>query len=169
MQNTFTIQQNVSFAELFRAALYILLTSPFFKRLVLTIVVLMLFSIITGVLTTNNNFTWLTLLQHLAPVIILILFFCVFMFLGCLVLYKIKPQNFKGIVYEFNHWGMTKMVNGKEYTRPWRSFSHMRETKNFFLLYISKMDAHFIQKRLFENDEEIENFRVLLKENISYR
>ena len=77
-----------------------------------------------------------------------------------------RQNHLKNVTYKFTHWGMEKTGNGIEFTRPWRGFQKYIETKSFFLLYIADADAHFIQKRMFKNSEEIDEFRNFLDENI---
>jgi hypothetical protein len=95
-----------------------------------------------------------------------VIFFFAAAFIICLLLLISKPNNFKNIVFEFNHWGMTKRGTNTEFTRPWRGFEKLKETKSFIFLYISENDAHTIQKRMFSSTDEMNAFLKFADQNI---
>jgi hypothetical protein len=41
------------------------------------------------------------------------------------------------------------------------------ETKHFVLLYVTKNDAHVIQKRMFKSDEDVESFMMFVSKYLS--
>ena len=96
----------------------------------------------------------------------LFLVIIIFAFLGCLFIYKSKPYLFENISYEFTHWGVVRHGEKTEFSKPWRDITKIKETKAFFLLYVGNADFHIIQKRMFENDSSITEFRNLLKEHV---
>ena len=75
------------------------------------------------------------------------------------------PNAVKNITYTFTHWGMEK-TGAKECTRQWSKFLKYHESKNFIFLYIDENNAHVIQKRMFNNSDELENFIFFAKEKI---
>ena len=57
-------------------------------------------------------------------------------------------------------------AEGCELFMEWKYFSHFLETKNLFILYEGKYLFKIIPKRAFSSDEDLQNFRILLKRNI---
>jgi hypothetical protein len=123
-------------------------------------------SMLLGVLTSSETFNLYTLITILGPLIGLIILLIAFIVLYTCIIYNTKSILFKRMIYNFTHWGLVKSGNGLEFSRPWREFLKVKETKSFFLLYISKNDAHVIQKRMFRNREEIKDFNFFLENNL---
>jgi hypothetical protein len=61
---------------------------------------------------------------------------------------------------------MVKKTRHNEYSRSWRGFVRLRETRLFLLLYINESDAHIIQKRMFGDKCELETFKKFAEQNI---
>ena len=51
----------------------------------------------------------------------------------------------------------------------WPSFSHARETKNLFLLYVSNYAFHMVPTRAFATDEEADGCRELVRKMVAER
>ena len=64
--------------------------------------------------------------------------------------------------YQFNHWGVIRHGDLTEFSKPWREVSKFKESKAFFLLYISNTDFHIIQKKMINGSDEINKFRDIL-------
>jgi hypothetical protein len=167
MANSFTIKQDLSLKEFFNAFLYIFFTSRIFKRLLLFMSIISGLGIILDFLTDSKKPLFVNIALSLLPLIFLFSFFFVFGFLATLFIYKTKTKLFKNVTYEFTHWGVMMSTEGADFSKPWREFIKIRESRLFFLLYISANDAYIIKKGIFENNEEIKNFRDFLKLNIA--
>jgi hypothetical protein len=103
-----------------------------------------------------------------------IIFPPLFMFLVCYVspyfgarsLYK-NNANFKGeIRYSFSDDGVTIEVTTARSELQWSSFVQVRETRDFFLLFVRKTMAHIVVKRAFASQEEIAEFRDLVRRHV---
>jgi len=109
---------------------------------------------------------YVTVLQVITPLLFPVIFLFAGTFILCVLMMVIKPNNFKNIIYEFTHWGMFKKGKGIEYSRSWRDFIKLKETKSFIFLYTTENDAHVIQKRMFRDTDEMENFKKFADQNI---
>jgi hypothetical protein len=49
----------------------------------------------------------------------------------------------------------------------WSNIFQAKETKENFLLFISRQQIYLIPKRSFQNDQEIDSFRMILKSNLA--
>jgi len=70
-------------------------------------------------------------------------------------------------VYDFTNWGMVRHGEKTEFSQPWRNITKVKETKVFFLFNIGVKDFHCIQKKMFTGEDEINSFRVFLKEKMT--
>ena len=71
------------------------------------------------------------------------------------------------MTYTFNHWGMEKKGNEFEFTRSWNWLLKYKVTKKFILIYTSQFNAEIIQKRMFNNNAELEDFILFIEERLS--
>lgn len=157
---TFTIKQEVSLLEF----IYMLLTSLSRLKMIQTIFI---FTILAGVISNLNNIlSYKGFVHFLYYPIALSVFFIFFIVIFATYLMNLKPYNYKNVIYYFNDSGMLKRGNGFEISRAWTGFIKYTLTKNYILLYISENDAHIIQKRMFENSIDLENFIKLLNSKI---
>ena len=152
--------------ELVQASLYIGLKSKIIKRFFLFFIPLAALCIVLGFVTTKDLFYWQAALQVLIPFVVMAAIFFIFILVVNALVLLIKPDNFRNVVYQFTHWGMTRSAKGFDFSRPWRDFTKFKETPSFFFLYISANDAHIIQKRMFGNEIELEEFRDLIKDKV---
>lgn len=165
MEDTFFIRQNLSLIEYYRAAMYLGIRNKRLRKFYYLILGMPLLLSLLDVFFIHQNWRH-TVFDFLLGITFPILFFYVGTFiLSCLIM-LIKPSLVRNITYEFNHWGMVKKGGGIEYSRPWRSFEKLRETKYILLLYISENDAHIIQKRMFPTHAELETFKEFADQNI---
>jgi hypothetical protein len=168
MPETFTIKQEMKFIEFLKAVYFQASKIKIVKRL-------FLFSVILGTVNSllnlasplKHEIVWYQLiLQALVLPLFFVAFFFVFITLGVFLLIKFRANHFKNITYYFSHWGMEKTGNGMKFTTPWSKFIKFQESSNFIFLYITKNDAHIIQKRMFENNEEIQSFKQFISKHI---
>jgi hypothetical protein len=168
MQFSFNVNQDLSFFEYFKGALYYF-NNKRFKIFIAIIFIFPLLSDIFALLTiTNYRISLTSVFLSLIPIGILLLMAFTITLIVCSYFYNIKPQFFKNISYSFNHWGIIRNSEISGFSKPWREISKFKETKSFFLLYISGLDFHIVQKRKFNSSEDVANFRALLKENIKH-
>jgi|SRR5882724_10535961 len=162
-----TIHQDFTFREYSRGMLATFLRV---KKVMIFFIVLPLVLALSPLLgyftVANYTFGWRELAQIILIPIILFGLMCGLVFILSLAFFRSKPAMFKNIIFRFSGTGMIKSISGMEITRDWKDFTGLKETKSFFLLYISKTDAHIIQKRLFGNQQEMDAFRDLLKANL---
>ena len=164
MLNSFTIKQDLTLKDFFSSTVYYYLSGRLLKRFFLFLTLLMLLSTFVGPSTTFLE----TLITIFVPIIILLLMVITGTFFICVFIYNSKPYLFKNVSYNFTHWGIVRHGERTEFSKPWREISKFKETKSFFLLYIQKTDFHIIQKRMFNDANELNDFRILLKENITH-
>jgi len=169
MANTFTIKQELTFLELYKASFHLFIKAKAFRRMMLIVYVPIILLSLSGLILSFTNsyvnagsvFSFISLL--FAPGIV----YLIIILMSATYIYLARKEHVKNVTYTFNHWGMIKTGNGYEFTRPWRSFLKYKETSSFLFLYIGDFDAHFIQKRMFSNDDELNDFKKILTQNIS--
>ncbi|MEI6946712.1 YcxB family protein [Paraflavisolibacter sp. H34] len=166
MRNSFIIRQDLTFREFASSTLYYYFSGRLLKRFFLFLTGLALLSVFLGFASASNGIDLVTIISSFAPIIILLIAVTAFAFFICLYIYKSKPYLFEGVSYDFTHWGVERLGERTEFSKPWRDITEFKETKAFFLLYVGNNDFHIIQKRMFANPEELNDFRKLLKANI---
>jgi YcxB-like protein len=168
MKETFIINQELKLKEVLSAFYYLIPRMRLIKKI-------FLFSFIAGMMTsivefsshTKNSTIWYIFIFRLLFLpSFLALFFFVFIFLAAVLMMKLKPDHFRNVTYRFTHWGMEKTGKGINLTKPWSEFIKFRETKNFILLYITNDDAHIIQKKMLNSNEELESFKQFISQHI---
>lgn len=168
MKETFTINQNLKLKEVLSAYYYIIPRMRLIKKI-------FLFGFIAGIFTSvvelsyriENSTTWYIFIFRLLFLpSFLALFFFVFIFFAAILMMKLKPDLFSNVTYRFTHWGMEKTGKGINLTKPWREFIKFRETNNFILLYITSDDAHIIQKKMLNSNEELDSFKQFISQHI---
>ena len=164
MQTTFTINQNLTYREFLSSTLYFYLSAKLLRRFFLLVIGLSLFSNILGLMTTSKGLKVTDFVSAIVPSVILFLMVIIFSIVICLIIYKSKPYLFHNVSYDFTHWGVVRHGEKTEFSKPWREITRVKETRAFFLLYIGRTDFHIIQKRMFGNINELDDFRSLLKE-----
>ena len=165
MTETFTLKETTTFKEY----LTILYYQTFRKRIVKRILIFLgIVSILRVVLefALGVNTKWhLVIFNLLLAPLFLVAFLYVVPFLIAILLRKFKPAVFNA-TNKFTHWGMERTGEGFHVAMPWRKFVKYRETKKFILLYITKDDAFVIQKKVFDSNEQLEDFRQLILDKI---
>ncbi len=168
MQSSFSIKYHLTLLEFYYSSIYSAIRNKRLKKFYYLIPgILVLSGLLNFFLDTKkSSYSIGLIVQFLFPILLFLIFLFVGIFILCLIVQLIKPNYFKNINYEFTHWGMFKKGIGFEYSSPWSKILKMKETKSFFLLYVSENDAHIVQKRMFKNEEEINNFKSLVIEKI---
>jgi hypothetical protein len=98
-----------------------------------------------------------------------ICFYVAGLFILLLLMRVLRPALFKNISYTFNHWGMYKRMEAREYSIPWRDFTGWEETRSFFILYVgvkNAQDGHIISRKGLD-EKEWHEFIEFLKERFS--
>lgn len=164
MTETFTVKQEIKFSEFLNVIFFQASKMKLIRRLFLISFVVSFASVVLDLVTTSEQTrNWYQLIfSFLVYPVFLFLFLSVAMILAAILLIILRPNHFKNVTYLFTHWGMEKTGKGIEFSRPWRKFLKVRESRHFIFLYISENDAHVIQKRMFSSKEEIEEFKQLI-------
>jgi len=165
MQENFRIAQNLNLIEYYTAAIYLGLRNKRLRRTFIIVFTLPFLTILFDIFFARSRWSETLSTFGLLLLVPLAFFYIGLFLLSCLVM-LIRPSLVKNAAYEFNHWGMIKKTRDNEYSTPWRDFLKLRETNRFFLLYITENDAHIIQKRMFSDSSEQENFRRFADQNI---
>lgn len=168
MKETFTINQDLKLKEVLNAYYYMIPRMRLIKKI-------FLFSFIAGIFTSvvelssriENSATWYIFIFRLLFLpSFLALFFFVFIFFAAVLMMKLKSDLFSNVTYRFTHWGMEKTGKGIDLTKPWSEFIKFRETNSFILLYITSDDAHIIQKKMLNSNEELDSFKQFVSQHI---
>jgi len=168
MPDTFTIDHDLNYREYLRVIIYLVIRMKIMKKIfLLSFFGFLAIAIFILALYTAKNHDWSVIVfQVIITPVMPVLSLSVFLFFFSTLFYLFRPRLFRNITYRFTHWGMEKTGKGFEYSRPWRNFSEFRETKSFFLLYISPGNAHIIQKRMFKNTGEAEALKNFVRKQI---
>ncbi|QST00982.1 YcxB family protein [Pontibacillus sp. ALD_SL1] len=73
----------------------------------------------------------------------------------------------KEMTYTFNEEGVHQKGRRSDNYYEWSDFSSFQETPELFLLYVSKRKAILLPKRFFENQEQQEQFKTIVRERRS--
>jgi hypothetical protein len=165
MQNI-TLHFHLRFPELLRVNLY-LAARRMLPLLLLPIGFSLLPYIIEYVAARTISFNLETELEYQLPLLVILLLATITYSLVLAVGYYRRSAYFQDLSYEFSHWGLiaTSAFSGSV---PWRSFLGYKERPKFILLYMSKYRVISIPKRIFDSSEELETFRLTLRDNLPY-
>lgn len=169
MQQTFNIPVDLTLKESLDSTFYIYRSSKRVRRYLLLFLIIMIISQTLGWIVSPGPLTITSVLTILVPMVFMGLFVSLFIAVFSTYIYKSRPYLFRNVNYEFTHWGVTRYGEKTSFSKPWREITRYRESKNFFILYVDKMDFHVIQKRMFQDPFEEANFRDMLKENITHK
>ena len=81
-------------------------------------------------------------------------------------LYQTNRILQKPIRYRFGRGGLSTATPSSEERVAWSALHQVRETRDAFYPYLSAGHAYVIPKRFFESEEQIEQFRALLRESL---
>jgi hypothetical protein len=109
--------------------------------------------------------------QTLIPISLIPFFFLAFRYILTPIqvrrVYDQQSELHKPIDMEITE---DKLISSNDYghsRRPWSDFTKWKEDENLFLLYHSDAIQTMIPKRIFSSQDELNNFRRLLTNNIS--
>jgi hypothetical protein len=91
----------------------------------------------------------------------------VFLCLAAIMMLKFKPAAFKNITYQYTNWGVERLGEGLAFSAQWNKFIKLVETKQFLFVYLNESNAHVIQKRMFKDQEEMDELRQFIAQKIS--
>jgi len=169
MFDTIAIPQRLSYKEFLHAMLYVFASSRRIRRFFLFMIILMSSSQLLGYLTTAKYNFGLASVFLIAKVLVsMMLGGLAFVTILTFILYRTQPHLFNHVSYEFSHWGITRNGEGTLFAKPWRDITGYKESNRFFVIYAG-IDPHIIQKSMLGDAEKIDNFRTMLKSNISLR
>ena len=168
MTETFSIKQHMSFLELSKTTFLLSIYGRSFRILYFVFFIPPFIFAVTGFMAEleYSGFHLRSIFSWGEGVLISLVIYMLLLLLPTIYIWFAHPVRFKNVTYTFTHWGMTKTGSGYEYTRPWRGFLKYKETSTFILLFISDNDAHFLQKKMFANKDELNNFRKMLQEHV---
>jgi YcxB-like protein len=164
MRETFQIKQELGFFEFLNAVTYQLSKTKMIRRFILYVFVISALSSFLGLVTTSpqGESSFLYYIKLFAPLLTAPVLFFVFTTLIVLILKIVRPNHFQNVTYYFDSWGVQKIGKGLELITAWKQFIQARESNSFIFLYVSELDAHIIQKRLFENENDLNDFREFM-------
>jgi len=167
MQNTITVPQRLTYKEFLSAMLYACFISRRLRRYFWLMLIISCASNLLGFLTTTKfSFT----LQDAVFIVFFLGFLALAGMLALLIItwwvYQKRPDLFNNVLYQFSHWGITREGPNTNFSKPWREIDRFKESKQFFLIYVSKFDIHIIQKEMIGDTERINIFRSMLEENV---
>ncbi len=168
MRDSYSIKQNLTFKEYYKSTVYYFITGKKFKGILILLLSFGFISMFIGFLMTPEQSSLVQISTSFIPIIFLSLLFLFALFVNCVIAYNSKPYLFKNITYDFTHWGITKTGEKTDFAKPWRDVIRLKESKSFFLIYSNDIDAIVIQKRMFEDFDEINNFKNFIVENIGH-
>lgn len=168
MTTSFVINQTTGPAQLIKQFFYVFATSARIRRALLTyIILIMILDVVLFFLLPPEPLETTLDFGVVVPLMLIGILFLMFVLLYSCIQYLSVPRNFQNITYRFNHWGMEKTGRGIEFSNPWRSIRKYKESKSFFLFYISLNDVHIIQKKAFKDEAEVNAFREFVKERLN--
>ncbi|HWB24842.1 MAG TPA: YcxB family protein [Chitinophagaceae bacterium] len=156
---SYIVTQNLSFADVCSASLYIFFNSAFIKAI---FIIGTVGGILDFLMPTEQDKRPVVIMTLLLPLLVSVLI-AVLSLLPAAGLFLVAPYRFRGIVYKFSSWGIEKADSGLGDKRPWKKTRKIVETKHFFLVYFTRFDAHVIVKKAFRSEGEIDQFRLFLE------
>jgi hypothetical protein len=168
MQDTFVIPVDISLKEWYKSLFVLLPRSKAFKRVFVMITVINFLGVFP-LLVMGNSLNVTDILTCFAAPLSLFSFILLFMLLAGLFIKKFKPGLLRGSTYTFTHWGMEFAGFPRDVSIPWRQFRKLEETRSFILLYtrLNNHEAiHPLQKRMFAGEEEVEEFKKFVAQNL---
>lgn len=163
---TLEVRANVSLAELYRANLLVCGSLEVKRAALFLISVAFLGTIIWKLLSSSGN----EVLALLSPVIGWVLFpvlaYAATFGMPYIVMQKKVHRNPKILdpsEYSFSDQGVQIVGCFGRSEMIWTAFERIRETKEFFLLYILSRSAYVLPKRCFSSKAEIAELKEMLR------
>jgi YcxB-like protein len=166
--DTITINQTFSFPELFGGTLYVM----FSKKVLRTIIIILLFVLFIQVSLAflaggKDSLSLFSVLPTLGAFVILSGLAFVFLLLVMLFIYTARKKYYTNAVYSFSEWGVNINSSGDDFSKNWKKFRNIKENKNHFYLYLTKLDVYIVQKSRLIESNELEKFRKLVYSKIN--
>jgi hypothetical protein len=169
MFETITVPQRLSCKETLSVVLFMYASSRRVRRFILTMIIIhtagQLFGYVASPGYSFGLYNVLFIVKYLGS---FALAGIAFITLLTLIIYRTKPHLFNNISYEFSHWGVTRDGERTEFAKPWRDITKYKESKIFFIIFAG-IDPHIIQKSMLGDAKKIDDFRIMLKSNISLK
>jgi hypothetical protein len=166
MNDNFIIEQNFTFSEYLRITLYTTFRYPAIRKMIMFAVVVGLIEGILNVVSNPKRSVIELVGLSVGPVIFILLFIVTIGALISFIIFKKKADLINGLQFRYNHYGAEKIRKGMSFSEPWRNFLKMTETKNFFFLFLDKNRVQALQKRMFRDEDQLNDFRSFVKEKI---
>ena len=167
MQETYKINQEFTFLDFLNISYYQAFRMKIFKRIfIFLIVVGLLNAILNSVLIPKKIIWYMVVWQFLFLPLFLFMFIIIVGALITIIVMKLKPKLFTKTTLTFTHWGMEKTGEIINYSAPWSKFFKYKETKKYLFLYITDKESHGVQKRMFADNTQLENFKQFISERI---
>jgi hypothetical protein len=160
MQDAYTIRYDPTWPEFYYFSLVTLFYMKFIRGLVMLVAICALLSSLFGMLTSSvhQKAGMPALLQVLLTVVALPLTFAILALVLTIPLYVMRPEIVRGHTYRFSAAG--------QFMIPWSAFSRIRESRSFFLLFVQQTNGqqiHFVQKRMFADEDSARAFRAFVE------
>ncbi|MBS1564994.1 MAG: YcxB family protein [Bacteroidetes bacterium] len=165
----FSVSFQAGYVEYVRISLQIYRYSRRWIRMLLIPAIVFLF--ITGqIIYLDHKFPGATESPVWGFIIPLIIIFPIVMMVGLLIpitAHYLQAQHFlTGVTYHFNHWGMERSGAGTGFSTQWRNIVKVRETKSYFLFFVTPNVAHSIQKQRLGDEDNIDAFRTFVNDRM---
>lgn len=156
MDETYVINQDLTFNEFFSSSLLIISKSKAIKKLFIVSLLPFCIDLLISLLmflSSGFKFEYSFIFLLAFPLL-----------LGCFIilflLFKsiFHLRNNQDVIYTFNHWGIEKKGDKFKILIPWRQVQKYYETNSFFLFF-SNEDIPIIQKKMFKDSNELNNFK----------
>jgi len=165
MTEIFTLKQELTWREFISAIFNILFNLKATKQILLVLLGFCLVNSTLNLTAPGKETRWyFIILASCALPLFFFTFFTVAITLVASLFMIARPQLYKNNTLRFTHWGMEKTGKGFEVTLPWSKFIKFRETNNFILLYTTEKDAEVIQKRMFRDASQLDEFKNFISE-----
>ena len=165
MQKSYTIFQELTFKEFFISTLYLTSSTKIVKRLIVFVCIVSLLNLFLTYNLSKVQPGILTAIGCFLPIVYFIGLAILLCLVICLYIYSTKQYLFRDVSYDFTHWGVVRNGFKTDFSKPWRDISKVKETGQYFFLFVGKIDFHIIQKRMI-NQNDLTEFRIFLTDNM---
>ena len=155
------VTQTFSFFELFKGTLYIILIKRTLRTFLFFLGLGTFMQVTLGFLAQDGKGFDVTSIVAIF-VSILIPLVLVFLFI-----YNSRKADYVNALYSFYDFRVTINASGKEFSKSWKEFVNVKESKHHFNLYLSKLEAYIVQKDKLIEIGELENLRKLVYKKIN--
>ena len=158
-----SVTQTFSFFELFKGTLYIILSKRTLRTFLFFLGLVTFMQVTLGFLAQGGKgFDVTSIVATFVSILILLVLVFVFMFLVFLFIYNSRKAYYVNALYSFYDFRVTINASGKEFSKSWKEFVNVKESKHHFYLYLSKLEAYIVQKDKLIEIGELENLRKLV-------